>query len=499
MNAVIGYGSLLMAEADELGITALLPEIQRLHTAAKNLVDHIDRLLPSGPEASQVDIDAIRPRVHEALLHPATDLLQHSERLLAKAGSSAGAFADLQRQNDAARKLLAFVQDLALPANSDSATSGARFEHVFNRLYPTSQQTNLQSAAGTLLVVDDNVANRELLTRQLVHEGYGVFSAASGKEALEKLRLHDFDLVFLDVIMPEMDGIEVLEHMQGDAALADIPVVMTSALDQIDAVARCIERGAVDYFAKPFDPVLLRARVSATLQIHRLKQDLRRAEGALGQSHGFIDELVKSVVPRPLSEGLQRGERSLSVQYPEVTAVVARVEGLDAIASRSSPEETIACFNNTVGIFERCSKDHGFEIVRLSERSYTAVSGAPEWRENHPQLAADYALDVLQAMQKSSEGARDRPEIRIGVNTGTLIAAVAGAERLTFGMWGDAVSTADALAQQAPVGKIHVSAATCAKLHGKFELGSPSVVEVPGHGHLRAYVLAARKSSSAAD
>jgi CheY-like chemotaxis protein len=338
--------------------------------------------------------------------------------------------------------------------------------------------------------------NRDLMTRQLVREGYSVFTAASGKEALEKLRLHDFDLILLDVMMPEMDGVQVLEHIQRDPVLSEIPVVMISALDEIDSVARCIEKGAVDYFAKPFDPVLLRARVSATLQIRQLRQDLRRAGDELAENRRSIDELVRTVVPRPLSDGFERGERSVSAQYADITAVVARLEGLDAIAARCGPAETIARVSEILAMCERCSRAKGLEIVRATERSYTAIAGAPEWREDHAHVAADYALDLLQAIQTASLQSADRPEIRIALNTGTLIAGVAGADRLVFGMWGDAVNTADAIACQASDGKIRVSAATCAKLNEKFDVGSPGVIEVAGHGHLRTYVLTGRKSSA---
>ncbi len=494
MNAVLGYGGVLVVEAEELGIAALVPDIQRLHTAAKKLLEQIDHLLPSGPEAADVDVNTIRGRLHEALLQPTAALVEQSQQLLASASRSERASTDLERQLGAARKLLALVQQLALPPAPTTETSErAGFERVFNRLRPSSQPTTGALHAGTLLVVDDNAMNRDLLTRQLVREGYSVFTAASGKEALEKLRLHDFDLILLDVIMPEMDGIQVLEHIQRDPVLCEIPAVMISALDEIDSVARCIEKGAADYFAKPFDPVLLRARVSATLQIHQLRQDLRRAEDELAQNRTSIDDLIKSLVPRPLSDGFERGERSVSAHYPDVTAVVARLEGLDAIAARCGPGETIARVSEALAIFEQCSRAKGLEIVRATERSYTAIVGAPEWREDHAQVAADYALDLLQAIQESSPDVADRPEIRIGLNTGALIAGVAGVDRLVFGMWGDAVSTADAVACQAPAGKIQVSAATCAKLNEKFEVGSPTVIEVPGHGHLRTYVLTGRK------
>jgi CheY-like chemotaxis protein len=493
MNAVLGYGGVLVVEAEELGITALVPDIQRLHTAGKKLLEQIDHLLPSGPEAADVDVDTIRGRLHEELLRPTTTLVEQLQQLLANAGDSERASMDLERQLGATRKLLALVQQLALPsAPATEASERAGFERVFNRLRPSPQPAIGVLNAGTLLVVDDNAMNRDLLTRQLVREGYSVFTAASGKEALEKLRLHDFDLILLDVMMPEMDGLQVLEHIQRDPVLSGIPAVMISALDEIDGVARCIEKGAVDYFAKPFDPVLLRARVSATLQSHRLRQDLRRAEDELAQSRTSIDELVRSVVPRPLADGLERGERSMSAQYPDVTAVVARLEGLDAIAARCGPDETIARVNETLAILEQCSGEKGLEIVRATERSYIAIVGAPQWREDHAQVAADYALDLLQAIQKRSGGA-DHPEIRIGLNTGALMAGVAGGDRLVFGMWGDAVSTADAIACQTPADSIRVSAATCAKLTEKFDVGSPTVIEVPGHGHLRSYLLTGRK------
>ena len=497
MNAVLGYSTLLVMEAGELGIAPLVPAVQRLQTEARKLLAQIDTLLPSGPEAADIDVSTIRGHVHETLARPAETLVQQSEDLLAKAGSSERASADLERQVGAARKLLTVIRDLAVPSAPADATSSAGVERIFSRSRPRSEAETGPTSAGTLLVVDDNLINRDLLTRQLVHEGYSVFTAASGKEALEKLRLHDVDLVLLDVIMPEMDGIQVLEQMQRDPVLSEIPVVMISALDEIDAVARCMEKGALDYFAKPFDPVLLQARVSVTLQIHRLRQDLRRAEAELVQSRTSIDELLRSFVPRPLSDGFERGGRALSAHYPEVTAVVAQLEGLDAIASRSGANETIGRFNETLRVLEQCSSEKGFEIVRVTERSYTAIAGAPEWRDDHAQVAADYALAVRQALRENSRDGAERPEISLGLNTGALIAGVAGTDRLVCGMWGDAVTTADALAREARAGTIQVSAATCAKLDGRFEIGSPRVIEVPGHGHLRCYVLTGRKPSSA--
>ena len=123
-----------------------------------------------------------------------------------------------------------------------------------------------------ILVVDDNEDNCYTLTRRLKRQGYdNVATAGHGRQALELLAARSFDLVLLDVMMPDMNGYEVLETMKADPTLRGIPVVMISALDEMDSVARCIELGAEDYLAKPFDPTLLRDRVRGCLEKKRLR------------------------------------------------------------------------------------------------------------------------------------------------------------------------------------------------------------------------------------
>jgi class 3 adenylate cyclase len=177
--------------------------------------------------------------------------------------------------------------------------------------------------------------------------------------------------------------------------------------------------------------------------------------------------------------------------------VVVRIDGIDGIAARYGPTETIERVGEMLAILEQCSRTKGLEFVRATDSCYTAIVGAPEWREDHAEAAADYALSVLQAIEARPQQSTDRPIVRIGINTGALTAGMAGSERLVFGTWGDAVSTADAIARQAGAAEIHVSAATCARLNEKFDIGSGSVIEVPAHGRLRAYPLTGRKTDSA--
>jgi DNA-binding response OmpR family regulator len=157
----------------------------------------------------------------------------------------------------------------------------------------------LSAAQWSLLVVDDNEDNRYTLTRRLQREGYAnLTTAADGGEALALLRARPFDLVLLDVMMPGLNGYEVLERMRADARLRHVPVIMISALDEIDSVIRCIELGAEDYLSKPFNPTLLRARVGACLEKKRLRDDIMRAMQRMERELDKAREIQLSMVPR---------------------------------------------------------------------------------------------------------------------------------------------------------------------------------------------------------
>jgi DNA-binding response OmpR family regulator len=127
-------------------------------------------------------------------------------------------------------------------------------------------------AGETILVVDDNEMNRDMLSRRLQRQGYTTDVAENGERALEMIQQSRYDLVLLDVMMPKINGYEVLEQVKQDEALRHIPIIMISAVDDLDSVVKCIELGAEDYLFKPFNPVLLKARVGATIDKHRAQQ-----------------------------------------------------------------------------------------------------------------------------------------------------------------------------------------------------------------------------------
>ena len=242
--------------------------------------------------------EATRHALPSGLIHdlrtPLNMIIGYSELMIEQAQEQGQeAFVpDLQKTRAAGQQLLALINDNFRPIRTLEAPSG--FTTPQELTLPTVQEPAAEAfserpaadkpaarkAQGSLLVVDDIEANRVLLSSRLERQGYVVATAENGREALEKLRTSPFDLVLLDIMMPVMDGYEVLQRLKADASLRHIPVIMISALNELDSVVRCIEMGAEDYLGKPFNPILLKARIGACLEKKRVRQAERELEKA---------------------------------------------------------------------------------------------------------------------------------------------------------------------------------------------------------------------------
>jgi two-component system sensor histidine kinase ChiS len=243
--------------------------------------------------------EAGRHPLPSGLIHdlrtPLNSIIGYSEMLIEQAQEEGqdDFVPDLQRTLTAGRQLLALINDNFQPIRDLDGPRGirpSRGEYATAiEQKPAAEAFSENSAAaelppgaaqGFLLVVDDIEANREVLSRRLQHQGYVVAMAENGRRALEMLRADTFDLVLLDILMPEMNGYEVLQHLKADKALRHIPVIMITALSELDSAVRCIEMGAEDYLPKPFNPTLLKARIGACLEKKRAKQIERELEAA---------------------------------------------------------------------------------------------------------------------------------------------------------------------------------------------------------------------------
>jgi adenylate cyclase len=286
---------------------------------------------------------------------------------------------------------------------------------------------------GRLLVVDDNKVNRILLARGLEGQGHKVETAENGKQALEKLRNNLFDLVLLDIEMPEMDGYQVLEICLQDSDLRDIPIIMTSSLDEIDSVVKCVELGAEDYLNKPVNPTLLRARVNASLEKKRLRDEQRK--------------LFRTFATREVADELLRTGFSLGGKYVDATVLFADIRSYTNYAEKEDPAEIIDLLNNYFALmFDAITGHHG-TVNQMIGDGLMAIFGAPIPREGHREEAVRAALEMLSLLdgfnQQQAQLNKTQLQIGIGIATGRMIAGYTGTQhRATYTCIGDTVNLA---------------------------------------------------------
>lgn len=273
INAVIGYSEMLLEDASACQAQELAADLQQISRAGTHALSLVNSLLAAtqvAPDASAQEIAELGEHLHRQLHPPVDVIVGCCERWLVAPADERIALDDLHKIRTAACRLLALAEEL-------SANPAGDLPYQSESVVPPAVSVATAEECAYLLVVDDVEANRDLLTRRLQREGYLTEMAADGREALAMIAARKPDLVLLDIMMPEMDGYQVLETLKASSDWRDIPVITISAVDEIDSVVRCIEMGAEDYLTKPFNPVLLKARISASLE----KKHLRDREVSL--------------------------------------------------------------------------------------------------------------------------------------------------------------------------------------------------------------------------
>lgn len=306
VSAMLGYCQRLLEDADSLPYPHFQSGLQEVHLVSRRLYAAIDELLqPTHLENPAHDLPALASLARRELRPYGEQILRVGQRLLGQAQTvPLSAFlTDLDRILSAAHRFLSLLgETLAFGAAGPAA--GFPLRPTDEALLPAEQESAilaesadiLQECVGHVLIVDDSPFNRDILARTMLAQRRHFALAGDGKQALEVLASRSFDLVFLDILMPEMDGFEVLTRLKQNPELAQTPVIVISAPDQIDNVVRCLEMGAVDYLPKPFDPVLLKTKVESCLELKRLRElekgMIRLSEEARTQARGEIGNSV---------------------------------------------------------------------------------------------------------------------------------------------------------------------------------------------------------------
>jgi class 3 adenylate cyclase len=284
-----------------------------------------------------------------------------------------------------------------------------------------------------VLIADDNKVNRLLLSRSVELLGHRVSLAENGRIALERLRKEPFDLLLLDIEMPELDGFAVLEQLKADLHLREVPVLVTSSVEGLNNVVRCIELGAEDYLPKPVNPVLLKARIGASLEKKRLRD----------QQKAMVRRFVTSEVANDmLQSGFALGGKRI-----HASVLFCDIRGFTALVESQGPEETIDLLNTYYMLMFDAIGSHDGSINQIIADGLVALFGAPLPLNDCAGSAVAAALEMVELLEEFNHERKavDKAAIRIGIGvaTGDVVAGYTGTQqRATYTCIGDTMNLA---------------------------------------------------------
>jgi class 3 adenylate cyclase len=376
----------------------------------------------------------------------------------------------------------------------------------------------MSRADAALLVVDDNEDNRYALTRRLAREGYAnVAIAVDGRQALDLLDGKRFDLVLLDIMMPNVNGYEVLEKMKAHDTLRHIPVIMISAVDEIDSVVKCIELGAEDYLSKPFNPTLLRARVGASLDRKRLHDQVAAQAADLAAWNRTLEERVAQQLSE--IERVSRLKRFLSPQVTElilssgddrvleshrraITVLFCDLRGFTAFSETAEPEEVMSVLREYHAVLGNLIHKHEGTVERFAGDAIMVLFNdplpCPDSNLRAVQMAVEMRDQIAELAVKWRKAGHELG-FGVGVSHGYATLGRIGFEgRYDYGAVGTVVNLAARLCADAKDGQILIDSKVQSAVEASTSTEPAGDLSLKGfHRPVRAFNVCALRSGTA--
>jgi class 3 adenylate cyclase/AmiR/NasT family two-component response regulator len=421
-------------------------------------------------------------------------------------------------------------------------SSRAKIDRGSFKLLDTDPNVKVAAAivpSSTILVAEPTLELAEALADLIVTLGYGVEFAATETAALEKIQSFYPILVIVDIHLPELGGFHLCETLKANPNTHDIPVIFMG--DAIDPPTRdrVFLAGAVDYILKPFSvpEVLIRIRNQLRLiNLHRrlVDQQLRQSdpstrtmpllaslqkrlreqsqslqeqnsllqheilerqqiETALREEQQKSQQLLLNILPAAIAEKLIQGEDTCAERFEEATILFADIVNFTPVSAKLHPLKLVKLLNEIFSAFDRLAESFGLEKIKTIGDAYMVAGGVPLPRSDHAEAIMEMAIAMRREIRKF-RGELSKPlQLRIGINTGTVVAGVIGLKKFSYDLWGDAVNVASRMESQGLPGKIQVTEATYLRLKDKYLFEEWGTVNVKGKGEMITYLVIGRR------
>ncbi len=495
--SLTGMIDILAEDAAQAGLSEYADDLIRMRAAGARLSGLVDASLERMSDEAP-DAGAATGKLRHDLRTPITAILGYGELMAEEAREKGDTqlFEPLADMLDAAGRLLREIDRLVAFSKASDAAGGTEAVipellrkgiQVANQLSRHETPTGA-SPLGRILVVDDNASMRDLVSRRLLRQGHHVSTCGSGQTALDMTVEGAFDLLLLDLMMPGMDGLEVLKRLRARASTRAMPVIVISALDEIEAAVRCIEAGADDFLSKPLNETLLRARIASSLDRKFLRDREQDATQRLEVEQERSEALLRNVLPAGVVKRLRQGETVIADHFDDVTVLFCDLVGFTALSARLEPAETLQLLNEIFSGFDLLAEENGLEKIKTIGDAYMVVGGIPEPVEDHARRVVKMARGMAGVVAAAGRG--EALGVRIGIDTGPAVAGIIGTRKFFYDVWGDTVNTASRLEASCEPGRIHLSSAARDAVGSGLSFESRPPIEVHGKGLMRTFYLA---------
>jgi CheY-like chemotaxis protein/class 3 adenylate cyclase len=478
VDGIIEWTEILLDEAREHERTDLLADLNKIHSAGTHLRILLQGLLE--PPANERERRELEHCIRHELGNCLNPIIGYCEQWLEDA-------ADLLVEPfvPELEKVLSLGKQIAAGLDKLLQTSKAASDPEINldveslpEMYRLTADlpSAVPSLTGSILIIEDNETNRDLISRWLRRDGHTVVEAANGRDGLALLRTRPFDVVLLDIIMPHMNGYQVLAEIKSDPCLRHLPVIMISAFSEIDSVVRCIEHGAEDYLTKPIKSVLLRARLNACLEKKRLLEEIEKERRR-------ADELLHVILPAPIVNELKTSNQVKPCRHENVAVLFCDIAGFTSYCDHTEPEQVFPHLQRLIEAWEESALRHRVEKIKTIGDAFMAAAGL---------LREDVANPVRACVALGEEMIRLTRSltpwnIRIGIHAGPVVAGVIGRRQYLFDLWGDTVNTAARMESHGIVGSITLSGAAWRHISHCAQGERRGHVEIKGKGCMDIY------------
>jgi class 3 adenylate cyclase len=370
-------------------------------------------------------------------------------------------------------------------------------------------QSTESLVTGTVLVVDDVPSNFQLLREFLSDYGFKVQTAADGMSALEIAANDPPDIILLDALMPDMDGFETCRRLKDNEITREIPVIFTTSLTRTAEKVKGFQVGAVDYVTKPYQLEEILARVTAHLTILDLQRSLQtqntklqqeivereRIEAELRRSQEQSEHLLLNILPQAIVQVLKENPGAVANQFDDVTVLFADVVDFSRLTSDLSPADLINLLNEVFSTFDELTERHHLEKIKTIGDEYMVVGGLPTPRSDHAEAVAEMALDMQHLITEFRSSDGEPFSMRIGINTGPVVAGIVGRQKFSYDLWGNTVNIASRMASHGLSGHTQVTQTTFDRLRPHYEFTERGIIDVKGKGEMTTYLLTGRKQT----